>query len=159
MSQTTMTIAGNLVDAPELRYTPTGVPVASLRVASTNRYRDSQGQWQDGETLFVDVTAWRDLAEHVAESASKGTRVIVSGRLRQRTFETKEGQKRVAWELEAADIGISLQRTTASPVKATRNGAGQPDEAMAESAAPLCTRCGELHERYGPAGRPCFQQR
>jgi len=99
------------------------------------------------------VTAWRALAENVAESASKGTRVIVTGRLKQRSYETREGGRATVYELDATDVGISLQRTTAKPVKAERQDGGNGGEPEQ-----VCTRCGERHERYGPAGRPCYRQ-
>jgi single-strand DNA-binding protein len=155
MNETSLTMAGNLVADPELRYTPTGVAVVNFRIASTERYKGENG-WQDGDTLYLSCTAWRGLAENVAESARKGTRVIVTGRLRQRTYETSEGEKRTAYELDATDAGISLQRTTAKPVTAERPvGGGAP--ADGETEAGLCIRCGERHDRYGPNGRPCSQ--
>jgi single-strand DNA-binding protein len=119
MNETTLTMAGNLVADPELRYTPTGAAVVNLRIASTERFK-GEGGWQDGDTLFMTVTAWRALAENVAESASKGTRVIVTGRLKQRSYDTREGGRATVYELDAADVGISLQRTTAKPVMAER---------------------------------------
>jgi single-strand DNA-binding protein len=131
MNETTITLAGNLVADPELRYTATGVPVANFRVASTTRIRTDEG-WRDGDTLFLTVNAWRDLAEHVTESAGKGTRVIVTGRLRQRTYEPKDGGTVTVTEVEAADVGVSLQRATVKATKAQRsaggNGEGAPEE-------------------------------
>jgi single-strand DNA-binding protein len=131
MNETTITLAGNLVADPELRYTTTGVPVANFRVASTARYKGPEG-WQDGDTLFLTVNAWRDLAEHVAESAGKGTRVIVTGRLRQRTYEPKDGGQVTVTEIEATDVGVSLQRAAVKVTKAQRsaggNGEGTPEE-------------------------------
>ena len=130
--------------------------MVNFRIASTERFK-GEGGWQNGDTLFMTVTAWRGLAENVAESARKGTRVIVTGRLRQRTYETREGEKRTAYELDATDVGISLQRTTVKPVKAERQGGGgSPTDG--ETEAGLCIRCGEHHDRYGPNGRPCFQK-
>jgi single-strand DNA-binding protein len=152
MNETAMTMAGNLVADPELRYTPAGAAVVNFRIASTERFK-GEGGWQDGDTLFMTVIAWRGLAENVAESASKGTRVIVTGRLKQRSYETREGEKRAAYELDAADVGISLQRTTAKPVKAERQGGGNGGEPEQ-----VCTKCGERHDRYGPNGRPCYTQ-
>jgi single-strand DNA-binding protein len=152
MNETSLTMAGNLVADPELRYTPTGVAVVNFRIASTERFK-GEGGWQDGDTLFLTVTAWRGLAENVAESAAKGTRVIVTGRLKQRSYETRDGGRATVYELDATDVGISLQRTTAKPVRAERaaggNG-GEPEQ--------VCTKCGERHERYGPKGRPCYAQ-
>jgi single-strand DNA-binding protein len=152
MNETTMTMAGNLVADPELRYTPAGAAVVNFRIASTERFK-GEGGWQDGDTLFMTVTAWRGLAENVAESARKGTRVIATGRLKQRSYETREGGRATVYELDAADVGISLQRTTAKPVKAERQGGGNGGEPEQ-----VCTKCGERHERYGPAGRPCYAQ-
>jgi single-strand DNA-binding protein len=149
MNETTITMAGNLVADPELRYTPSAAAVVNFRIASTERFK-GEGGWQDGDTLFMTVTAWRGLAENVAESTSKGTRVIVTGRLKQRTYETREGEKRTAYELDATDVGISLQRSTARPVKAERQGGGEPEQ--------VCIRCGERHDRYGSNGRPCYAQ-
>jgi single-strand DNA-binding protein len=130
MNETAITLAGNLVADPELRYTATGVPVANFRVASTARFKGPEG-WQDGDTLFLTVNAWRDLAEHVAESAGKGTRVIVTGRIRQRTYEPKDGGTVTVTEVEATDVGVSLQRATVKVTKAERvtssAGNGQPD--------------------------------
>ena len=108
MNDTTMTITGNLVDDPELRFTPAGQPVAKFRIASTPRYRDSRtGEWKDGDSLFLTCTVWRQAAENVAESLTRGTRAIVTGRLRQRSYETKEGEKRTVYELEVDEVGPS----------------------------------------------------
>jgi single-strand DNA-binding protein len=95
MNDTTLTLIGNLVEDPELRFTPSGQPVAGFRLASTPRYRDSKsGEWKDGDSLFLSCVVWRQMAENVTESLTRGARVIVSGRLRQRSYETKEGEKR-----------------------------------------------------------------
>ncbi len=124
MQDTTMTIVGNLVEDPELRYTPAGQPVARFRLASTPRYQDGRtGEWKDGDTLFLTCVAWRQLAENTAESLTRGTRVIVTGRLRQRSYETKEGEKRTVYELEVDDIGRSLRNATAKMQKAARTAA------------------------------------
>jgi single-strand DNA-binding protein len=120
MNETQITITGNLVGAPELRYTQTGQPVISCRVALTPRYQDRQGQWKDGDTLFLSVTAWRPLAENAAESLAKGSRVIVTGRLRQRTYETPEGAKRTVHEITADDIAPSLRTATAKVTRTSR---------------------------------------
>jgi single-strand DNA-binding protein len=120
---TQITIAGNLVDDPELRFTPSGQPVARFRVASTPRFRDnSTGEWKDGDSLFLTCNVWRQAAENVAESLTRGTRVIVSGRLRQRSYETKEGEKRTVYEVEADDVGPSLRNASAKVNKVARNG-------------------------------------
>ena len=115
--ETTLTIIGNLVQDPELRFTASGAAVANFTVASTPRVFDrTDGEWKDGDTLFLRCTLWRQPAEHVAESLTKGTRVIVNGHLDQRTFETREGEKRTVIELLVDDIGPSLRYTTATVV-------------------------------------------
>jgi len=122
---TQITIAGNLVDDPELRFTPSGQPVAKFRVASTPRFRDnSTGECKDGDSLFLTCNVWRQAAENVAESLTRGMRVIVSGRLRQRSYETKEGEKRTVYEVEVDDVGPSLRNASAKVNRASRNGAG-----------------------------------
>jgi single-strand DNA-binding protein len=122
---TQITIAGNLVDDPELRFTPAGQPVARFRVASTPRFRDNNtGEWKDGDSLFLTCNVWRQAAENVAESLTRGTRVIVSGRLRQRSYETKEGEKRTVYEVEVDDVGPSLRNASAKVNKVARNGSG-----------------------------------
>jgi single-strand DNA-binding protein len=121
---TQITIAGNLVDDPELRFTPAGQAVARFRVASTPRFRDnSTGEWKDGDSLFLTCNVWRQAAEHVAESLTRGMRVIVSGRLRQRSYETKEGEKRTVYEVEVDDVGPSLRNASAKVNRAARSGA------------------------------------
>ena len=126
---TAITIAGNLVDDPELRFTPAGQPVAKFRVASTPRYLDkSTNEWKDGDSLFLTCNVWRQAAENVAESLTRGMRVIVSGRLRQRSYETKEGEKRTVYEIEVDDVGPSLRNASAKVNKVARssgNGGGQ----------------------------------
>lgn len=120
-----ITVAGNVVDDPELKYTPSGVAVAKFRIASTPRYMDRQtSEWKDGESLFLSVNCWRLMAECVAESLTKGTRVLVQGRLKQRSYETKEGEKRTVYEVECEDIGPSLQRATVKITKSQRSGDG-----------------------------------
>jgi single-strand DNA-binding protein len=122
---TQITIAGNLVDDPELRFTPSGQPVARFRVASTPRFRDnSTGEWKDGDSLFLTCNVWRQAAENVAESLQRGMRVIVSGRLRQRSYETKEGEKRTVYEVEVDDVGPSLRNASAKVAKVSRSGGG-----------------------------------
>lgn len=123
--ETTITLIGNLTDDPELRFTPSGAAVAKFRVASTPRYLDRQtGEWKDGEALFLTCNVWRQAAEHVAESLQRGTRVIVSGRLRQRSYETREGERRTVFELEVDEIGPSLRYATAKVQKMSRSGGG-----------------------------------
>lgn len=149
---TNITLVGNLTDDPELRFTPSGAAVAKFRVASTPRFMDRQtGEWKDGEPLFLACNVWRQAAEHVAESLQRGTRVIVSGRLRQRSYETREGEKRTVFELEVDDIGPSLRYATAKVQKMSRSsgsggfggGGGAPSDDPWASATPA-----------PPAGQP-----
>jgi len=122
---TTITVIGNLTDDPELRFTPSGAAVAKFRVASTPRFMDkSTNEWKDGEPLFLACTVWRQAAENVAESLQRGARVIVSGRLRQRSYETQQGEKRTVIELEVDEIGPSLRYATAKVQKMQRSGGG-----------------------------------
>ena len=119
---TQITVVGNLVDDPELRFTPAGQPVARFRVASTPRFRDNaSGEWKDGDSLFLTCNVWRQAAENVAESLQRGMRVIVSGRLRQRSYETKEGEKRTVYEVEVDDVGPSLRNASAKVNRANRS--------------------------------------
>src|SRR3954463_8293530 len=112
--ETVITVIGNLTNDPELRFTPNGAAVASFTVASTPRTFDrTSNEWKDGDTLFLRCTVWRQAAENVAESLHKGTRVIVQGRLKQRSFETREGEKRTVIELEVDEVGPSLKFATA----------------------------------------------
>ncbi|MGH3356818.1 MAG: single-stranded DNA-binding protein [Nocardioidaceae bacterium] len=123
--ETVITIIGNLVDDPELRFTPSGAAVANFRVASTPRTFDRQaGEWKDGETLFLTCSVWRQAAENVAESLQRGMKVIVQGRLKQRSFETREGEKRTVFEIDVDDVGPSLRTATAKVTKTTRSGGG-----------------------------------
>jgi single-strand DNA-binding protein len=122
---TQITIVGNLVDDPELRFTPAGQPVARFRVASTPRFRDNaSGEWKDGDSLFLTCNVWRQAAENVAETLQRGMRVIVSGRLRQRSYETKEGEKRTVYEVEVDEVGPSLRNASAKVNKVARTGSG-----------------------------------
>ena len=121
----TITVVGNLTDDPELRFTPSGAAVAKFRVASTPRFLDKQtNEWKDGEPLFLACNLWRQAAENVAESLQRGTRVIVTGRLRQRSYETREGEKRTVMELEVDEIGPSLRYATAKVQKMQRSSGG-----------------------------------
>ena len=121
----TVTVVGNLTDDPELRFTPSGAAVANFTVASTPRFLDKNtNEWKDGDALFLRCSIWRQAAEYVAESLQRGTRVIVQGRLRQRSYETKEGEKRTVVELEVDEIGPSLRYATAKVTKAQRSGGG-----------------------------------
>src|SRR4051812_21446907 len=122
---TPITLIGNLVDDPELRFTQNGQPVTRFRIASTPRFFDkAAGDYKDGESLFLTCNIWRQAAENVAESLQRGNRVIVSGRLRQRSYETREGEKRTVYELDVDEIGPSLKYATAKLTKTTRSGAG-----------------------------------
>jgi single-strand DNA-binding protein len=123
--ETVITVIGNLTSDPELRFTPSGAAVANFTVASTPRTFDRQSQeWKDGEALFLRCNVWRQVAENVAESLTRGSRVIVSGRLKQRSFDTKEGEKRTVIELEVDEIGPSLRYATAKVTKASRGEGG-----------------------------------
>jgi single-strand DNA-binding protein len=122
---TPITVVGNLVADPELRFTPSGQPVATFRVASTPRIRDNAtNEWKDGDSLFLSCNVWRQAAENVAESLQRGMRVIVTGRLRQRNYETKEGEKRTVYEVEVDDVGPSLRNASAKVNRASR-GTGE----------------------------------
>ncbi len=123
--ETIITVVGNLTSDPELRFTSNGAAVASFTIASTPRTLDRQtNEWKDGEALFLRCSIWRQAAEHVAESLQKGARVIVTGRLKQRSFETREGEKRTVIELEVDEVGPSLRYATAKVVRAARGGGG-----------------------------------
>lgn len=120
-----ITIVGNLVDDPELRFTPSGVAVARFRVAATPRSFDRQAnEWKDGDSVFLTCQVWRQYAENVAESLTKGARVIVVGRLRQRSYETNAGEKRTVYEVEADDVGPALRSATAKVARVSRGGGG-----------------------------------
>ena len=122
---TTITVVGNLTADPELRFTPSGAAVANFTIASTPRIYDrASGEWKDGEALFLRCNIWREAAENVAESLTRGARVIVTGRLKQRSFETREGEKRTVVEVEVDEIGPSLRYATAKVSKAGRGGGG-----------------------------------
>ncbi|MDO9379782.1 MAG: single-stranded DNA-binding protein [Nocardioidaceae bacterium] len=124
--ETIITVVGNLVDDPELRFTPSGAAVANFRIASTPRTFDRQtNEWKDGDTLWLSCAVWRQAAENVAESLTKGTRVIVQGRLKQRQYETREGEKRTVVEMDVDEVGPSLRSATAKVARANRSGGGQ----------------------------------
>ncbi|GAA1553809.1 single-stranded DNA-binding protein [Brevibacterium picturae] len=123
--ETVITVVGNLTSDPELRFTPNGAAVANFTVASTPRMFDRQtNEFKDGETLFLRCSVWREMGENVAESLQRGTRVVVQGRLKSRTFETKEGEKRTVLELDVDEVGPSLRRATAQVTKNERSGGG-----------------------------------
>ncbi|WP_017624958.1 single-stranded DNA-binding protein [Nocardiopsis chromatogenes] len=124
--ETQITLVGNLVDDPELRFTPSGAAVANFRVASTPRVFDRQsGEWKDGEAMFLSCAVWRQYAENVAESLQRGMRVIVQGRLKQRSYETKEGEKRTVFEIDVEEVGPTLRYATAKVARTQRQGGGQ----------------------------------
>lgn len=144
---TNLTVVGNLVDDPELRFTPNGQAVAKFRIASTPRYMDRQtNEWKDGDSLFLTCNVWRQAAENVAESLQRGSRVIVTGRLKQRSYETKEGEKRTVFEVEVDDVGPSLRNATAKVNKTGRSNAGDSQRGAADdpwaSATPVGAAAG-----------------
>jgi single-strand DNA-binding protein len=123
--ETVITVVGNLTADPELRFTPSGAPVANFTVASTPRTFDkNSNEWKDGDALFLNCAVWRQAAENVAESLTKGMRVIVQGRLRQRSYETREGEKRTVVELEVEEIGPALKYATAKVTRSSSSGGG-----------------------------------
>lgn len=144
--ETVITVIGNLTADPELRFTPSGAAVANFTIASTPRIYDRQsGEWKDGDPLFMRCSLWRDAAENLAESLTKGTRVIASGRLTQRSYETREGEKRTVVELQVEEIGPSLRYATAKVTRPARDG-------NARSAAPRASSNG--YSPNGPSTSP-----
>ena len=128
--ETVITVVGNLVDDPELRFTPSGAAVANFRIASTPRTFDRQtNEWKDGDALFLSCSVWRQAAENVAESLTKGMRVVVQGRLRQRSYEDREGQRRTVVELEVDEVGPSLRYATAKVTRSSGGGGGYSSNA------------------------------
>jgi single-strand DNA-binding protein len=157
---TTITVVGNLTADPELRFTPSGAAVANFTVASTPRIFDRQSsEWKDGEALFLRCNIWREAAENVAESLTRGSRVIVTGRLKQRSFETREGEKRTVFEVEVDEIGPSLRYATAKVNKASRSGGGgggfgsgsRQAQAPAPASAPAEASGGSGDDPWGSA--------
>lgn len=143
--ETVITVIGNMVDDPELRFTPSGAAVAKFRIASTPRIMDkATNTWKDGDALFLTCSIWRQAAENVAETLTKGARVIVHGRLKQRSYETNEGEKRTVYELEVEEIGPSLKYATAKITKATRtagaDGGSSDDQWATAAPAPAANR-------------------
>jgi len=141
--ETVITVVGNLVEDPELRFTPSGAAVAAFRIASTpSRFNKDTQKWEDGDSLFLRCSVWRQAAENVAESLQRGMRVIVQGRLKQREWETKEGEKRTSYEIDVDEVGPSLKFATAKVNKTQRGGGGggfgaaQADNDPWASAAP-----------------------
>jgi len=132
-----VTVVGNLTSDPELRFTPNGQAVASFTVASTTRMLDkATNEWKDGDTLFLRCSVWRQYAENVAESLTKGTRVLVTGRLKQRSYETKEGEKRTVVEMDVDDVGPALRNATAKVSRVTRTDSGYSGGGAAPSEDP-----------------------
>jgi single-strand DNA-binding protein len=163
--ETVLTIIGNLTGDPELRFTPSGSAVANFTVASTPRTFDRQSQeWRDGETLFMRCSIWREAAENVAESLSRGSRVIVTGRLKQRSFETKEGEKRTVVELDVDEVGPSLRYAQAKVQKAARRDGGGSAGSSSRGQAPdpwsqpagAGVGSGGFGGGYGPSDEPPF---
>ena len=151
--ETTITVDGNLTADPEIRFTATGVPVAAFTVASTPRtYDKDTGQWKDGDTLFLRCSAWRALGEHTAESLRKGSGVIVTGRLRQRSYTTDQGENRTVYELDVDNVGASLKFATVAIKKAARDGVPHPADrdGQAPAADPWASDPG------GSSGAPPF---
>ena len=149
--ETVITVVGNLVDDPELRFTPSGAAVANVRIASTPRTFDRQSnEWKDGEALFLSCSVWRQAAENVAESLQRGMRVVAQGRLKARSYETREGEKRTVMEMDVEEVGPSLKYATAKVTRANRSSGGggggfsggddpwasQPAQSSAPAAAP-----------------------
>lgn len=140
MNETTMTVVGNLTGDPELRYTPGGSALCKFTVASTPRQYDTKsGEWKDGNPLFLQCTAWRELGENIAESLSKGTRVVVTGKLRMSQWETTEGEKRIGYGLDVEDIGASMRFAQVTVKKLARTSVANtgPNPATQESEPPF----------------------
>ena len=133
--QISITVTGNLTDDPQLRYTPNGVPVTTFTVATTERVKDGSGGWADGDTVFLRADCWRALAEHAAESLRKGSRVVVTGTLRARRWETKEGESRTSWEIRADEVAASLTFATVVITKAGRSNGPVPEDPWASPAS------------------------
>ena len=153
--ETVITVVGNLVDDPELRFTPSGAAVAKFRVASTPRTFDRQtNEWKDGESLFLTCSVWRQAAENVAESLTKGTRVIVQGRLKQRSYEDREGIKRTVYELDVDEVGASLRNATAKVTKTTGRGGQGGGSAAAVRVAAAGAAARAAQGGGAPAGDP-----
>ncbi|WP_174545630.1 single-stranded DNA-binding protein [Nocardiopsis dassonvillei] len=158
---TTITLVGNLVDDPELRFTPSGAAVASFRVASTPRVFDRQAnEFKDGESMFLTCTVWRQYAENVAESLTRGMRVIVQGRLKQRSYETREGEKRTVFEVDVDEVGPALRSATAKVTKAAKQsgggfGGGQPQQSYGQQGGGF-SGGQQQADQWGQGGRPGF---
>jgi single-strand DNA-binding protein len=147
MSTNNLTVIGNLVEDPELRFTPNGTAMAKVRLAVNRRYQDRNNEWQE-DTSFFTGTCWRDMAENVAESLTKGMRVIVNGRLQQRSWETQEGEKRSVVEIDVQEIGPSVRWATATVTRTPRSGSGDWSGQQQQPAAPVA------RTDYGPDEAP-----
>lgn len=147
MSTNNLTLIGNLVEDPELRFTPNGTAMAKIRFAVNRRYQDRNNEWQE-DTSFFTGTCWRDMAENVAESLTKGMRVIVNGRLQQRSWETQEGEKRSVVEIDVQEIGPSVRWATATVTRTPRSGSGDWSGQQQQPAAPVA------RTDYGPDEAP-----
>lgn len=135
--ETAITVVGNLTADPELRFTPNGAAVANFTIASTPRHFDRQANdFKDGETLFLRCSAWREQGENIAETLQRGTRVIAQGKLKSRSFETREGEKRTVVELDVDEVGPSLRRATAQITKTNQSGSGYQQPAYSQQVAP-----------------------
>ena len=155
--ETVITLVGNLVDDPELRFTPSGAAVANFRIASTPRTFDKQtNEWRDGDALFLSCSVWRQAAENVAESLQKGMRVVVQGRLKQRSYETREGEKRTVVELEVDEVGPSLKYATAKVARVQRSGGGGGYGSSGGNTGddPWATTPAQGGQGSAPAGQP-----
>ncbi|WP_435110139.1 single-stranded DNA-binding protein [Nocardiopsis synnemataformans] len=158
---TTITLVGNLVDDPELRFTPSGAAVANFRVASTPRTFDrASGEWKDGESMFLTCTVWRQYAENVAESLQRGMRVIVQGRLKQRSYETREGEKRTVFEVDVDEVGPALRSATAKVTKAAKQSGGgfsggQPQQSYGQQGGGF-SGGQQQPDPWGQGGQPGF---
>ena len=151
---TTITLVGNLTDDPDLRFTPSGAAVANFTVASTPRFFDKQtNEWKDSEALFLRCSIWRQAAENVAETLQRGARVIVTGRLKQRSYETREGEKRTTFEVEVEEIGPSLKYATAKVTKTSRSG-GNSGGSSGGGNDPWATPAGGAGSNAGGASDP-----
>lgn len=147
---TIITVVGNLTADPELRYTPNGVAVANFTIASTPRVYDRQsGEWKDGEALFLRASVWREFAEHVASSMTRGMRVIAQGRLKQRSYETREGEKRTTFELDIDEIGPSLRYATAQVTKSTSGGGNYGGGQQRQMQSPPQQQAPQAEEPWG----------
>ena len=154
--ETIITVVGNLVDDPELRFTPSGAAVANFRIASTPRNFDRQtNEWKDGDALFLTCSVWRQAAENVAESLQRGMRVVVQGRLKSRQYETREGEKRTVFEIDVEEVGPSLKYATAKVTRTTRQGGGGGYSGGGCRRWWRCRRC----RGRRPVGRPRCRHR